>query len=142
VKQTELKRGPGPKRKSPPKQSQPRREWKWARAKVEAEGVCRMNGRHGQCLGKLEAAHIIGREHDYPVPVIGGMGAISHYEVQPFAVVPLCTKHHKAYDAHEVDLLPHLTLDEQMQAVKDAGGLELARRRTAPLAYRDERDAA
>ncbi len=41
------------------------------------------------------------------------------------------------YDRHEIDLLGSLTLEEQLQAVRDAGGIELARRLLAPLAYRD-----
>lgn len=62
--------------------------------------------------------------------------------VNPHDTVPLCGPAtdagtcHNAYDSHKLDLLPYLTLQEQLAAVKAAGGLELARTRLAPLAYR------
>lgn len=49
-------------------------------------------------------------------------------------VVPLCGGPdgcHGAYDRHELDLLPYLTLPEQIAAVRQAGGIALAYRRTA-----------
>jgi hypothetical protein len=46
-------------------------------------------------------------------------------------VVPLCGDVcHPAYDRHELDLLPYLTLPEQLAAVQQAGSIALAYRRT------------
>lgn len=110
--------------------SAPKRLWHLAREKVEFEGCCRLCGQ----TGDLQAAHVLGREHDRKD---GGRVLI----VNPDRIVPLggdfgCDCHGK-YDRHEVDLLPALTLAEELQAVRDAGGLELARRRLAPTAYSD-----
>ncbi len=118
-------------RKSGLRRSQPKRDWKDARAKVEIEAVCRyMAPDTDPCQGPLEAAHIIGREHD-----------LFHHEgsvawVNPQRIVPLCRKHHRAFDAHELDVLAVLTTREQAQAVEDAGSIETARVRTAPSCYR------
>ena len=101
-----------------------KRDWSAARAKVEAEGRCRACKR----LGRVEAAHVIGRASDART----GALRVVHQD----SVIPLCSTCHYEYDAHERDVLPLLTLDEQVQAVRDAGGLELARVRTAPLAYK------
>lgn len=117
MKQTPLKR-------TPKRPSQPRRDWGPARAKVDDEACCR------RCGGtfRIEAAHVIGREVDKDAA----------YVVLAVRVVPLCNYCHTAYDAHQLDLLPYLRLEEQIAATRDAGGIELARRRTAPLAYRAE----
>lgn len=131
------------------KRSQPLRDWSAAREKVEREGHCRvMNDpvtcvpRSGEdkCGWPLEAAHIVGREHDKKQfgmdwDLVTGQ---TIWHVDPDRIVPLCLKHHRMYDRHELDLLPYLTVEEQAQAVLDAGGIELARRRTAPLVYRLE----
>lgn len=137
---TELKRGPGPKRKGAPKRTQPRRDWTFARNKVESEDQCRVWSHsldETGCDGPLEAAHLIGRARDFFTA-----GFVTSYKqdrkvliVVPVRIVPLCRKHHRLFDAHEIDLLPALTPEEQVQAVMDAGGLELARRRLAPTAY-------
>lgn len=95
-----------------------RRSWKEARDKVEAEGfrcrVCRSSF-------QVEAAHVIPRSL---APGVGNnMGADN--------IVPLCGDQcHPAYDRHELDLLPYLTLPEQVAAVRQAGGIALAYRRT------------
>jgi hypothetical protein len=127
---------PGKKR-STLKRSQPKREWGDARAKVELEGRCRVCG-YGS---DLEAAHIMGRKYDRPI----SEGSQTLY-VDPLCIVPLCGNGydenleldrgcHSRYDAHELDLLPHLAPEEQARAVLDAGGIEAARRRLAPGAY-------
>jgi hypothetical protein len=102
VKQTPLKR-------TSPRRSQPRRDWTGARAKVENEACCR------RCGGtyRLEAAHVIGREVDRDAA----------YVVLAVRIVPLCNYCHGAYDRHEIDLLPHLRLEEQIAATRDAGGM-------------------
>jgi hypothetical protein len=80
----------------------------------------------------VEAAHVIGRANDRPKNLEG-----TRLWVDPDAVIPLCRDHHTAYDSHELDVLAVLTLEEQLRAVEDAGGIELARVRTCPTAYRD-----
>ena len=101
------------------------RDWKDARAKVEAEGLCR---RCGANRG-IQAAHISARRHDQPAKP--GQKTLW---VNPDSVVPLCPADHELYDSHRIDILPYLTRAEQVQVVKDLG-LENARIRTAPLAY-------
>ena len=94
-----------------------RRNWKEARQKVEREGfrcrVCRSSF-------QVEAAHVIPRSL---APGVGtNMGADN--------IVPLCRDCHIEYDQHRLDLLPALTLPEQVAAVRQAGGIALAYRRT------------
>lgn len=82
------------------------RDWTAARVKVTTEGACRVCGSRS----RLEAAHIIGRSHD------------SSRIVNPLDVVPLCGDQcHRAYDAHDLDLLPYLSLAEQARAVGHVG---------------------
>ena len=94
-----------------------RRDWREARQKVEREGfrcrVCRSSF-------QVEAAHVIPRSL---APGVGtNMGADN--------IVPLCRECHVEYDQHRLDLLPALTLPEQVAAVRQAGGIALAYRRT------------
>ena len=127
----------------------PLRIWDDARAKVELEGECRLGARQ-DCEGKLEAAHVIGCDRDqHPIEGLDGDGNQraelwgKGWYVAPERIVPLCTRHHRLYDAHQVDLLGRLHLAEELQAVADSrvageSGIESARVRTAPLAYRSE----
>jgi hypothetical protein len=98
----------------------------------EAQGKrsegCRVCGYH-----EVELAHVSGRVFDQPRTP----GAKTVY-VEPESVVPLCPEHHKAYDAHALDLLPFLRAPEQLRAVKDYGLIETARRRLCPSEYRQE----
>jgi hypothetical protein len=110
-----------------------KRVWDAARAKVEDEGRCRINS---DCSGPLESAHIVGREHDERVYARGSSNW--WFVVDADSIVPLCRKHHQLFDAHQLDLLGYLTVVEEMRAVKDAGGLENARVRVCPSAYRLE----
>lgn len=110
------------------KRSQPKRDWSDCQEKRESG--CRICGVWG-----VELAHTIGRAHDKPKTP----GSKTRY-VHPDSVVPLCPKHHRAYDAHQLDLLPFLTLGEAVKATEQAGGIELARKRLAPSAYRLEYD--
>jgi hypothetical protein len=92
------------------------------------------------CDGPLEAAHIIGRDRDgVPPLVLGQRDFWKPNLVVPNRIVPLCRKHHRAYDAHELDLLGYLTAEEEAQAVLDAGSIESARRRLCPSEYRRTR---
>lgn len=88
------------------------RVWKEAREKVDAEAGCRVCG----YPHRVEAAHVTGRVHDRPKTP----GAKTVY-VAPDSVVPLCRDHHTQYDAHNLDLLPHLFKPEQLRAVEDLG---------------------
>lgn len=120
-----------------------RRDWSDARRKVEDEGRCRLCSAVGV---KLDAAHISGRRFDRP-RVEGSSSRVLY--VHPDAIVPLCantvvgdqvrTGCHYRYDAGEVSLLAVLTLDEQIRAVRDAGGIESARIRLDRPAYGGDR---
>jgi 5-methylcytosine-specific restriction endonuclease McrA len=94
-----------------------RRDWKEARQKVEREGfrcrVCRSSF-------QVEAAHVI------PRSLAPGVGT----NMSADNIVPLCRECHVEYDQHRLDLLPALTLPEQVAAVRQAGGIALAYRRT------------
>jgi hypothetical protein len=91
-----------------------------ARQKVEDEGECRVCG---EPADRCDAAHTWDRA------TAGGDFT------EPALVVPLCAKIkggagcHDLYDAHKLDLLPYLRLDEQVAMVKAAGGIERARKR-------------
>ena len=96
----------------------------WRAAEQKRTNWCRMCAK----VGRVELAHVIGRARDDR----SGL-------VNPDSVVPLCQTCHREYDAGRLDLLPFLTVDEQVQAVRDAGGLEAARRRIIGSdAYRKE----
>ena len=108
-----------------------KRDWKDARRKVDSEGMCRVCGR--SC--ELEAAHITGRVYDQPKP-----GQKTRW-VNPDSIVPLCGQFspewscHTLYDSKQLDLLGHLTPQEEAKAVLDLGSIESARRRLCPSAY-------
>jgi hypothetical protein len=110
--------------------TQPLRDWSLTRIKNEREADrCRVCKTHG-----TEMAHIIGREADH-YSLTGIKHRDTSWIVYPDRVVPLCHHHHDLVDTHRFDLLPYLTLDEQVQAVRDARGLEKARIRLCPSAY-------
>jgi 5-methylcytosine-specific restriction endonuclease McrA len=90
-----------------------KRDWTAAREKVETEAQCRVCDIGGV---QLDAAHIIPRSVS---SLEGSMDALN--------IVSLCRRCHTAYDSHELDLLPYLTVDEQAHACKVARGLESAR---------------
>lgn len=89
-----------------------KRDWTLARAKCDAEG-CRVCGDRGELV---EAAHVVARS-------VGGTQDSD-------AIVPLCRKHHREYDALSLDLLPYLTWDEFAQAVRTIGPLAALERVT------------
>ncbi len=116
------------------KRGEVKRIWTDALMKVEAESACRVCSRDGdETNGPLEAAHTIGRKHDEEVT--GPRGGRQMY-VNPLHIVPLCSMHHRSYDARGLDLLPYLNLDEQEATIKPAEGIENARIRLCPLSYR------
>lgn len=110
----------------------PPRDWSDAREKLEREEVCRNCG----TTQALECAHIIGRVHDEPK----AEGSRTLY-VKPERIVPLCGPFpdgcHGDFDQHRIDLISKLTVEEQAQAVFDAGGIELARKKLCPSAYQE-----
>src|SRR3954467_15102543 len=105
-------------RNKPLKRKAPRRDWRKAIAKRYAEGQCRVC----DTPLELESAHLISRRCDEP----DGSGVLVVHED---STVPLCSPHHRSYDAHGLDLLPYITLAEQVRAVYEAGGIEAARKR-------------
>ena len=114
----------------------PRRDWSDARQKVQDEGRCRLCSATGI---KIDAAHVLGRRFDRP-RVEGSSTKVLY--VHPDSIVPLCASTpdrvgcHYRYDAGEVSILAVLTRAEQVRAVQDAGGIELARRRIDAPDYR------
>lgn len=79
-----------------------KRSWTEAHRKCEEEETCRVCDQPAS-----DPAHIV------PRSLGGGMSAD--------AVVPLCRGHHDLYDGHELDLLPHLTRQEELEAVRVLG---------------------
>lgn len=122
-----------PTRNQPLKRSQLKRNWFDAIAKRDEEGQCRVCEREpgevfkdgvGFYTISLEAAHTISRARQ-DVLTVGPRGGETLY-VKPESIVPLCTDCHLEYHAMVLDLLPYLTLEEQLDAVRAAGGLALA----------------
>lgn len=111
-----------PLKRSPMKKSAPKREWRLALQKVEEEGCCRVCG----VTEGVQAAHIVGRKHD---PEVTGPRGGKVLMVLAESIVPLCPEHHIAYDARLLDLLPYLRVEEQMDAVRAAGGIIAALKR-------------
>lgn len=122
----------------PRSHAEPKRDWSDALAKVELEGCCRICKRSNV---KLEAAHVLGREHDEPKVSVGSDGesfiASKVLYVHPDRIVPLCGPFpdgcHGDVDHNRVNLVHHLTIEEQVQAVRDAGGIAPAWTALAPV---------
>ena len=107
------------------KRKQPVRDWKDARAKIDAEGQCRLCG----ITRGLQCAHIVGRKFDRPQP-----GKKTLW-VNPDSVLALCPPCHGAYDRHEVSILHRLSEAEQWKALEDLRTIEAVRIRTDPEDY-------
>ena len=84
------------------------RDWATAREKVLAERACRVCG----ATGDLDPAHIIARS-------LGG-------HEDPDNIVPLCRHCHTLFDHGRLNLLPFLTVEEQVRAVQLAGSIARA----------------
>ena len=67
---------------------------------------CRVCGR-----GPVEWAHLVPRRYDKEFG----------YKIPADAIVPLCTEHHRAFDAGRLDLIPYLSKAEQAFAVSVLG---------------------
>lgn len=89
--------------------------WVSAVMKLEREGACRYCASHNVVTeGPLDPAHTYGRqEQDYYDSERG------YWMVHEEAIIPLCRKHHAAYDAHELDIETLLT-DDEAHRVLDA----------------------
>jgi len=132
----------GSRRRKPTQSKQPKRDWTDARAKVEHEHCCRICKKEAASGRPLEAAHVLGREHDEP-KVSGVTGEpLKELYVHPDRIFPACGPFpggcHGDAEYRRINVLPFLTLEEQLQAVRDAGGIELARIRLAPVEHREE----
>jgi hypothetical protein len=95
------------------------RTWTIAHRKIRDTGYCRVGGCE-ELAG--DAAHIVPRS-------LGG-------RMNEDATVPLCRRHHTQFDAHQIDLLEHLTYAEQAEAVLVLG-IERARKRLSPSSYKE-----
>lgn len=110
-----------------------RRYWEAARAKVEREAACRTCN---ETVG-LQAAHVISRTHDrsfdalWPGAELPDDFKPDDLYVNPDDVVPLCRRCHGLYDARALDLLPALTIAEQVAAVRAVGIVAALRRTTS-----------
>jgi hypothetical protein len=130
-----------PRRRAPMKRAQPDRDWTDARAKVEEEGCCRICKRTDR---PLEAAHVLGREHDEPKIGANGRPLKTLY-VDPDRIVPACGPFpegcHGEIHSHQINVVHHLTMDEQLRAVRDAGGIAPAWSLLARVEHREEIEA-
>lgn len=108
------------------------RDWTGARAKVAAEGRCRVC----DSPDGLQAAHTIGREHDRPQRPGGPL------IVDQLDVVALCGECHAEYDARRLDLMPYLTRLEMAAAVRHVGIVAAVRRLSGGAAAVTDRAAA
>lgn len=120
-----------------PTNSEPDRDWTDARAKVDEEGSCRICKRSAAPGHPLEAAHVLGREHDEPKVSAHTGEILKALYVHPDRIVVLCGPFpegcHGDVDYNRVNLVHHLTIEEQIQAVKDAGGIAPAWVKLAPV---------
>lgn len=117
--------------------AKPPREWKFANAKFdERGGYCQNCG----TFTRVERAHVIGRSNDYQPPVRMADHGFEWWPgvVHPDRIILLCgpatstTTCHGMQHNRRLDILPLLTLDEQIQAVADAGGISQAYDKLAP----------
>jgi len=96
------------------------------RAKVQRQG-CRITGEHG---GHVHPAHVCDR----------GLGGCDHED----CVIGLRADYHRLYDMQQLDVLPHLTKDEQAHLVSHVGLISALEQSTgerwAPVESRLERD--
>lgn len=92
-----------------------KRDWTAAREKCEAEDnrcrVCRKVG--------VDAAHVIPRSRNG-----------SEANMSADAIIPLCRICHQRQHLEKLSILEVLTLDEQVAAVRNAGGIVTAYRYT------------
>lgn len=106
---------------------QPNRDWDEAIRKVRREAECRLCG----VQRNLQAAHLAPRAHDKPKRF---GSKVRH--VAPDNILPMCASCHRRFDAHMVDVLEYLTVEEQVHVVRALGGIENARMRLAPMDYK------
>lgn len=108
--------------------------WTEARGKVGTEGKCRVCGRspseHPGLVFRLEAAHTVGEDYQDETrfsfdPAFAEDEGLSIELVKAASVVPLCIDEAggclSRYESGELDLLPYLTVEEQLDAVAAVG---------------------
>lgn len=125
----------------------PDRFWDDARAKVDEEGCCRICKRPPAPGRPIEAAHVLGREHDEPMVSRSTGEILRVLYVAPDRIFPACGPSpsgcHGMAERKEINVLPYLTLEEELQAIRDAGSIEAARIRLEPVTHnREVREAA
>lgn len=102
------------------------RDWRHGTRKLlDEDCACRVCGKHGVA----QRAHIVSR----------AQGGDDHYD----NICPLCLDCHQQFDDGDLDLGLHLSIAEKCHAVAlldrfGECGIEKARRRLYPTAYRDE----
>ena len=131
-----MRRGKPLKRRAPLKRVRMRRRpvkrhWVDARAKVDASGRCRGCGRDIETLRRmgrtLDAAHIIGREHDLRFEN-------GERYVHPDSVFELCGPQvntgtcHNLYDGHQLNMWAALTGAERKWVIGRIGEGQARRR--------------
>jgi hypothetical protein len=131
----------------------PDRDWTDALEKVHSEGRCRNCNFTGSSTNRIVCAHTAGRRYDphkickactggrskvgpRPCHVCKGRGHLKGRYVPPEAVIPLCEHCHDDQHAGKLELLPLLTVTEQIYCVGVFEGIENARTHLAPSAYR------
>lgn len=93
------------------------RDWNEAIEKATREARCRV------CFAMpVQIAHLAGRRYDEIVRTRTGK---KKAVVKADETMPLCERHHRAYDAHELDLTPYVTPAER-SAVERLLGAERA----------------
>lgn len=121
------------------RRSQPKRDW--SAIEIDQFTPCLVCG----IVGRTERAHVSGRKYDQPHP---DRPTSKTLWVNPLDIAPLCgpaldpQSCHYRFDHGLLDLMEHLTPEQQLRAVELHGSIEQARRRLAPLDYRREIETA
>jgi len=103
----------------------------WSAITIDSDTPCRICGSQGQTT----RAHLAGRRYDEKV----GKG---RWKVHPDDCIPLCgpvgdsTSCHSLFDAGNLDVMGHCSVEEQVRVVQHLLGIEAARMRLAPSAYK------
>lgn len=103
----------------------------WSEVEIDRMTACRVCGSQG----RTTRAHLSGRTYDEKV----GPG---RWKVHPDDVIALCgpvgdpQSCHSLSDAGRLDVLPYCSVEEQVRVVRHLRGIENARIRLAPAAYR------
>ena len=83
------------------------------------------------CEGRTELAHITKRRFDRPRTDYRSAPTPSVW-VEPESILPMCSHHHRLYDAGHLDVIAHLSTRQQVRAIEDYGSITKALERIAP----------